>query len=159
MPHFTLTTTQLRGCYCPVSRGGGTLRPREVRGNSDRFVWPRVHVPHRPTGAPPPRSFPRQPLQVCHEPLPGGRIRSLARGPALEGLSGLSLLPKATEVGDPQHLLLGTCPIRVSWKQLLKRESGLTSGAWGLSFCSAAYLLGQLRGSSCVCVFVSLWRV
>lgn len=110
-------------------------------------------------GPPLPALFPGSPSKCATNLCLGGKLGLLPGGPALEGLSGLSLLPKATEVGDPQHLLLGTCPIRVSWKQLLKRESGLTSGAWGLSFCSAAYLLGQLRGSSCVCVFVSLWRV
>lgn len=58
------------GYYCLMSWGVGTLRLREVRDNSNRFVGPKAHVLNLPSGGLPP-------TQGSHShrgqgPLPGG---------------------------------------------------------------------------------------
>lgn len=116
-------------------------------------------------------------------PLPGGsgRIRSLARGPALGVLTpGFPSFQRPQSLADPQHLLVWACPcglvqpswsglttvvtrtaVSYYWRQLLKRESELEVKSLGFesllgTLFAVIYLSKPLR--DCLPGEMRVWR-
>lgn len=124
MLHFTLTTTRLSGHYGPMSRGKGTLRLREVCGNSNNLSGRELMFLAYQVGT----SFPLPSLTrvslpaVARDLYLGNELGLLPRDNPWGGLSwGFPSSQRPQSLAKPQHLPIWACPIILHWKQLLKR--------------------------------------